>query len=199
MAERVFALERDRKRLDEKLDALLVALEKQGDVFRELEEATARHREQEAVFRDALGLAPDATSGERGVLEEMDDSILRLEDYLLAVGERVGRLLQMLQDHKALLDDVSESVQGKGRRDRMRLELDIMMNSVSILAMAGIEIDPAIPMELDELRAAVREGETELEGILRRKLDLDRRLAGEVKRYDLDALYGRKKQLPGYG
>ncbi len=81
----------------------------------------------------------------------------------------------------------------------MRLELDIMMNSISILAMAGIEIDPSIPAELDELRKSVLDGAVELEGLRERKKELNRRLEGEIKRYDLDKLFARRKDIPGYG
>lgn len=199
LSERVFALERDLSRLDDKLDKLLEKLGRQGDGLQTLEDSLTRLHQGEEALRQAIGLSPDAGTGDRGFLDEMDDSILRLEDYLLALGERVQRVLLMLQDHKALLDDVNDSVAGQSQRDRLRLELDIMMNAISILAIAGVEIDPAIPAELDELRHAVREDQAEVEALQQRKMALDLRLAGEVKRYDLAQLYAGRKQLPGYG
>lgn len=186
-------------RLEERVEKLLVKGEKQEDAVRDLAGEMEFRRETERILTGALGLESDAKVGDRGTLEDMDDSILRLEDYLLALGERVQRMLTMLQDHRELLDDVQKSVLGQGRRDRMRLELDIMMNSISILAMAGIEIDPSIPAELDELRKSVLDGGVELEGLREKKKELNRRLEGEIKRYDLDKLFSRRKNIPGYG
>ncbi len=199
VAERIYALEKDLNRLEGRLEKLLLKLEKQDSTLRELSKEKESRDKAEAVLRAALGLGADAAVGDRGTLDDMDDSILRLEDYLLALGERVQKMLTMLQDHKELLDDVQRSVLGKGRRDRMRLELDIMMNSISILAMAGIEIDPSIPAELDELRRSVLDSKEEIEGLRRRQRELNRRLEGDIKKYDLDKLYSRRKQIPGYG
>ncbi len=192
-------MEQSLARLERQLERLLVKLEKQEERLTGLSEQMQSRRERERLLTEALGLKSDAKVGDRGTLDDMDDSILRLEDYLLALGERVQKILSMLQDHRELLDDVQRSVLGKGRRDRMRLELDIMMNSISILAMAGIEIDPSIPAELDELRKAVLDTGEELEKLRRKKRDLNRRLEEGIKRYDLDKLFSKRKQIPGYG
>lgn len=198
-AERIYALERAVGKLEERVERLIVGEERREEAVRDLAEEMDLRREADGILMGALGLDSEAKVGDRGTLEDMDDSILRLEDYLLALGERVQRMLTMLQDHRELLDDVQKSVLGQGRRDRMRLELDIMMNSISILAMAGIEIDPSIPAELDELRKSVLDGGVELEGLREKKKELNRRLEGEIKRYDLDKLFSRRKNIPGYG
>jgi chromosome segregation ATPase len=199
MRERVQSLEKEVKRLERGLNRLSLKLEKQGEVLKTLSREMGKRQKREEILMAALGLGPRSKVGDRGFLEDLDDSILRLEDYLLAMGERVQRILTMLQSHREFLDKVNESVLRMGQRERMRLELDIMMNSVSILAMAGIEIDPAIPSELEELRREVAEGSTELERLKRRKEELDRRLEAEIKRYDLSLLFSGKKNIPGYG
>ncbi len=197
--ERVFALEKDFKRLEKRLERLVLKLDKQGGQFKSLAKEMKVRQKREEVLMTALGIEPKSKVGERGLIEDMDDSILRLEDYLLAMGERVQRILAMLQGHRDVLDRVNESVVSKGQRDRMKLELDIMMNSISILTMAGIEIDPSIPAELDELRKSVRDTREGLEGLKRRKRELDKRLEGEIKKYNLEELFARRRQIPGYG
>jgi hypothetical protein len=196
--ERVFALEKDFKRLEGKLERLLVKLDKEQGVQRNLVKGMARRKKGEAVFREALGLSPRAKVGDRGVLIEMDDSILRLEDYLLQLGERVQRILTMLQGHKEFLDKVSHSVMGHGLRERTKLELDIAMNTISILTVAGLRLDPAIATEMERLRRALVEKDEDLEEIRRRKAELDRRLEGEIKQYNVERLFDPDSEVAGY-
>lgn len=199
MRERLGSLEKEVRRLERALDRLSAKLDKHGETLKTLTREMKKREKREETLMTALGLGPRSRVGDRGLLDELDDSILRLEDYLLAMGERVERILSMLQSHREFLDRVNDSVLRMGQRERMRLELDIMMNSISILAMAGIEIDPSIPSEVEELRRELVEGSQELEGLRRRKEELDRRLEAEVKRYDLSRLFAQRKDIPGYG
>ena len=196
--ERMFALEKDFRRLEGKLERLLVKLDRDHREQQDLSKEMARRKKGEAVLWDALGLGPRAKIGDRGILAEMDDSVLRLEDYLLQLGERVQRILTMLQGHKEFLDKVSQSVIGHGLRERTRLELDIAMNTISILTVAGLRIDPTIPSEMERLRRALAEEDQNLEEIRRRKTELDRRLEGEIKQYDVERLFDPDSEVAGY-
>ncbi|MCJ2554667.1 MAG: hypothetical protein LN410_00475 [Candidatus Thermoplasmatota archaeon] len=196
--ERVFALEKDFRRLEGKLERLLVKLDRDHREQQDLSKEMARRKKGEAVLWEALGLGPRAKIGDRGILAEMDDSVLRLEDYLLQLGERVQRILTMLQGHKEFLDKVSQSVIGHGLRERTRLELDIAMNTISILSVAGLRIDPRIPNEMERLRRALAEKDQDLEEIRRRKTELDRRLEGEIKQYDVERLFDPDSEIAGY-
>ncbi len=199
LREKIYSLERDVKRLEERIGKLTVQLKEQGDLLTSFAGDMDIRHQREEVLMAALGIEPSSEVGERGSLEDIDDSILRLEDYLLAMGERVQRILEMLQGHKEFLDKVNESIVRSGTRERMGLELDIMMNSISILVMAGIEIDPSIAAELEALRKSVRDSNVDIEGLRSRKRLLQERLQGEIKRYDLEQLFSKKKQIPGYG
>jgi hypothetical protein len=196
--ERVFALEKDFRRLEGKLERLLVKLDKDHREQQDLSKEMARRKKSEVVLWEALGLGPRAKVGDRGILAEMDDSVLRLEDYLLQMGERVQRILTMLQGHKEFLDKVSQSVIGHGLRERTKLELDIAMNTISILTVAGLRIDPTIPNEMERLRRALAEKDQDLEEIRRRKTELDRRLEGEIKQHDVERLFDPDPEVAGY-
>ncbi len=196
--ERVFALEKDFRRLEGKLERLLVKLERDHREQKVLSKEMARQKKGEAVLWEALGLGPRAKIGDRGILAEMDDSVLRLEDYLLQLGERVQRILAMLQGHKEFLDKVSQSVIGHGLRERTKLELDIAMNTISILTVAGLRIDPTIANEMERLRRALAEKNQNLEDIRRRKTELDRRLEGEIKQHDVERLFDSDSEVAGY-
>jgi chromosome segregation ATPase len=199
MKERIYSLERELKRVENRLGKVTLKLEKHSEVLKDLSREMKSRQRREDVLMAALGLNSRSKVGDRGFLEDLDDSILRLEDYLLAMGDRVQRILSMLQSHRDFLDRVNESVLRMGQRERMRLELDIMMNSISILAIAGVEIDPSIASEIEKLRRDVAEGTQDLEELRRRKEELNRRLEAEIKRYDLSQLFSGKSNIPGYG
>ncbi|MEK6987278.1 MAG: hypothetical protein AABX97_04170 [Candidatus Thermoplasmatota archaeon] len=151
--------------------------------------AAAQKRRQDAVVR-ALALGERSKKGDRGVIQDLQESIVRLEDYLLKTAERIENILSALKQHREFLVSVNKRVLDLGTKDRIRLELDVMKNTLSILSLNGVEFDGSLVKEIDKLRASVREA-TDLESLERSKAELD-------KKFDLDAIWARKKEIPGY-
>lgn len=151
--------------------------------------AAAQKRRQDAVVR-ALALGERSKKGDRGVIQDLQESIVRLEDYLLRTAERIENILSALKQHREFLVSVNKRVLDLGTKDRIRLELDVMKNTLSILSLNGVEFDGSLVKEIDKLRASVREA-TDLESLERSKAELD-------KKFDLDAIWARKKEIPGY-
>ncbi|HLE55301.1 MAG TPA: hypothetical protein VI999_08700 [Thermoplasmata archaeon] len=154
-----------------------------------------RHREQ-TVAR-VLRLGARGKKEHRGVIPEMQESIVRLEEYLLKTAERIETILSALKQHREFLVSVNQRVLDLGTKDRIRLELDVMKNTLSILALNGIEFDGSLVKEIDKLKSSVR-GTTDLEQLERSKADLDKKFDGELRKFDLDAIWTKKKEIPGY-
>lgn len=157
-------------------------------------EAGAR---RQAVVYEALQLGDKAKKGERGVIRELQDSVERLEDYLLKTADRIETILSALKQHRELLVNVNKRVLDLGTKDRIRLELDVMKNTLSILSLNGVEFDAALVKEIDSLRARVRQSE-DLAQLEQAKVELDKKFDGELKKFDLDAIWSRKKEIAGY-
>jgi len=68
---------------------------------------------------------------------------------------------------------------------------------VSILALNGIEMDEDVVKEIEKLRASVHAAEdfAELE---KAKAVLDTKFDAELKKFDLDAIWSKRKEIPGY-
>ena len=158
--------------------------------------AVAQGRRQDVVF-EALRLGETARKGDRGVIRELQDSVVRLEDYLLKTADRIENILTALKQHRELLAAVNKRVLDAGTKDRIRLELDVMKNTLSILALNGVEFDAGLVKEIDGLRAKLRDSE-DLVQLEQAKADLDKKFHGELKKYDLDAIWQKKKEIPGY-
>jgi hypothetical protein len=172
-------------------------LREQEERLRAVSKAAAVSGRRQTVLFEALRLSEGAKKGDRGVIRELQDSVVRLEDYLLKTADRIENILTALKQHRELLVSVNKRVLDAGTKDRIRLELDVMKNTLSILALNGVEFDAGLVKEIDGLRAKLRDSE-DLVQLERAKADLDKKFDGELKKYDLEAIWTRKKEIPGY-
>ncbi len=179
------------------LEALERRLEKQEARVRALTKAVDTEGRRGRVIAEALRLGDRAKSGDRGILRELEDSIVRTEDYLLKTAERIENILTALKQHREFLMNMNKRVLDVGAKDRIRLELDVMKNTLSILALNGIEFDAALVKDIDGLRRSLKDAE-DVGKLERAKADLDKKFDEELKKFDLEAVWSRKKEIPGY-
>lgn len=193
----IAALEKETAALRRELTATVRRLRQQEERLRELSRASEGLNRHEAVVFEALQLGESPRKGDRGVIRELQDSVVRLEDYLLKTADRIENILTALKQHRELLVGVNKRVLDVGTKDRIRLELDVMKNTLSILALNGVEFDLALVKDIDALRSKLRESE-DLAHLEHAKADLDKKFDGELKKYDLESIWARKKDIPGY-
>ncbi len=172
-------------------------LAEQEERLREIAKRTDHASRRDAVVFDALQLAQTAKRGDRGVIRELQDSVVRLEDYLLKTADRIENILTALKQHRELLVTVNKRVLDVGTKDRIRLELDVMKNTLSILSLNGVDYDGSLLKDIDSLREKLGKSE-DLPQLEHAKADLDKKFDGELKKFDLDAIWSRKKEIPGY-
>jgi len=195
---RIALLEREVERLTRAARDSEARLAVEREKVRRLTKAMAARERRERVLLDALGLRPRSKPGDRGRLGALQDSVVGLQEYLLRTSERIDRILTALKEHREFLLQLDKRVLQTGTRDRIRLELDIMKNTLSILALAGVEVDDALRKEIDKVRAAAAKAVENVEDLRKTKEALDRRYEEELKRFDLDAIWAKRREIPGY-
>jgi chromosome segregation ATPase len=173
-----------------------VAVER--DRAQRLAKEVAAQRAREKVVLAALDLRPMSKAGAKGRLGEVQRSVVSLQEYLLRTTERIDNILTALKEHRGFLVELDKRVVHTGTRDRIRLELDIMKNTLSILALAGVDVDDALPREIEKVKAASLKQEADLEDLRRTKEALDKRYEEELKRFDLEAIWAKRREIPGY-
>lgn len=146
---------------------------------------------------EALSLSPRSKVGDRGILGDLSQSILRLEEHLLKTSERIESILEALKSHREFLVKMNKRFFDLGTRERIRLELDVMRNTLSILALNGVDFDQSLLKDIDRLKSSL-EAEADVGHIQRSKENLDKKFEEELKRFDLDAIFQKKKEIPGY-
>jgi len=195
--DRIALLEREVERLARAARDSGARLAVERERVRRLTKAMAARERRERVLLDAIGLRPRSRPGDRGRLGELQDSVVGLQEYLLRTSDRIDHILTALKEHREFLLQLDKRVLQSGTRDRIRLELDIMKNTLTILALAGVEVDGALPKEIDKVRAAAaRAGD--IEDLRKTKEALDKRYEEELKRFDLDAIWAKRREIPGY-
>jgi len=194
---RIQGLESEIARLRKAVDSMERSLARHEGRIRELTKSAEAVRKRHAVVAEALQLSEPPRKGDRGVVRDLQENVLRLEEYLLKTADRIESILTALKQHREFLTSVNKRLLNSGTKDRIRLELDVMKNTLSILALNGVDLDAALVKEIEKLRASVGKSEdlTELE---KAKADLDRKFDGELKKFDLDAIWSKKKDIAGY-
>ncbi len=178
--------------------ALEARLAVERDRTRRLAKEVGAQQRREKLVLGALGLGPRSKAGAKGRLGEVEASVVRLQEYLLRTSERIDHILTALKEHREFLGDLDRRVIHTGTRERIRLELDIMKNTLSILSLAGVEVDDALPREIEKVRSSVLKEEADLAEVRRTKDALDKRYEEELKRFDLEAIWSKKREIPGY-
>jgi len=154
--------------------------------------------ERESIIMEALGLDAKSRKGDRGSLSEITDSLLHLEEYLLRNAERIDNILVTLKNHREMLSKISGAYARTGEKERIKMELDIMRNTLSVLALAGIDLDVSLIKDVKSLQDGVVSGKMDMAELKRSKGQLDKKFDGELRRFDLEALYLKRKNIPGY-
>jgi chromosome segregation ATPase len=195
---RIASLEGEIERLTRAMDSVEARLAVERDRAKRLEKEVASQGRRGKAVLSALRLGPRSKAGAKGRLGDLEETVVGLQEYLLRTSERIDKILTALKEHREFLGELDKSIVQTGTRERIRLELDVMKNTLSILALAGVEVDDALPREIDKLRANSVKDDADLPELRRTKEALDKRFDEELKRFDLESIWSKKREIPGY-
>ncbi len=195
---RIGLLEGEVERLTKAVRAVEGRLAVERERVRRLTGEVASREKGERLLRSALRLGPRSKAGAKGRLGDLEETVVSLQEYLLRTSERIDKILTALKEHREFLGDLDKRVVQTGTRERIRLELDVMTNTLSILALSGVEVDDALPRDIEKARAAALKDDADLAELRRTKDALNKRFDEELKRFDLEAIWSKKQEIPGY-
>ncbi|MFQ6128867.1 MAG: hypothetical protein ACE5QW_08215 [Thermoplasmata archaeon] len=153
---------------------------------------------REGTIMDALGITSRTKKGEGGLMGELNDAVMRLEEYLLRTSERIDNILGALKSHRDFLVNMNRRLNKIGTMEKMMLELNIMRNTLWILGMNGVNIDPSLVKEIESLRKDAEKDSAEAVELKKRKDFIDKKFDNELKRVDLEKISRKSKDIPGY-
>lgn len=154
---------------------------------------------REEIILNAIGLEPSKVKpGEKGSVGELQRILLKNEELLLSSNKRVESILTALKNHREVLIKLNKRVYKEGARDQMKLELAVMGNTLSLLGMGGFEFDGSLPEEIKRIKAMLNKDDAEMSKVRKRKETLDKRFENELEKFDMNTVYSKKKDIPGY-
>jgi len=172
---------------------------KRGPDLARVEKDLAELRAKTAVLFAALGLPEAARRGDRGSVGDLNEAVLKIQDYLLRTSERIDHMLSTLKNHRELLVKMNQRMYNVGTRERIRMQLDILKNTASVLAMNGIELEDALLQEIEKVRRSSEKDDVDVADLRKAKEAVDKRFDTAVSKFDLSAIYKpRGRALPGY-
>lgn len=184
--------------IERRLKTLQKQLAEEKRKMRSLERKLETRIRREGVVMDALRITSRTKKGEAGLMGELNDAVMRLEEYLLRTSERIDNILSALRSHRDFLVKINRRLNKIGTREKMMLELDIMRNTIWILGMNGVKIDNSLVKEIDSLREDADKDSEKALDLKKRKEFIDRKFDDELKRVDLEKVSRRSGDIPGY-
>ncbi|MEW5937974.1 MAG: hypothetical protein AB1665_09210 [Candidatus Thermoplasmatota archaeon] len=184
---------------EKELERLSSRLAEQGRRVRSLEKRLETRIKREDIILQALGISTAPGRRDHGTkLDDIMSSLLKLEEQLIATSRRLENILSALKNHREFLIRLNRKVFRANPKEMIKVELDIMKNTLSILALSGYEFDRTIFTEIKRLANLLEREDVEMAKIQKRKERLDKRFEDEVGRLDWEALYLKKGEIPGY-
>lgn len=185
-------------KIERRLKDLSKQLAEERKKTRSLERKLETRIKREGIMMDALKITSRTKKGEGGIMNELNDAVLRLEEYLLRTSERIDNILSALKSHRDFLVKMNRRLNKIGTRETMMLELDIMRNTLWILGMNGVDIDVSLVKEIESLRKDAEEESAQVQDLTERKDSIDRKFDDELKRVDVEKISRKGKDIPGY-
>lgn len=198
LSSRLKDLERSFKKLESNLSKVSEKVDREKKETRKLARKMETRIRREDIVMDALGMSTRTRKGDKAGLGKLNDSILKLEEYLLRTSERIENILTSLKNHREFLVRMNRKVYKVDTRERIRMELDIMKNTLAILVMGGVSFDAALLKEIKKLKTASDDPSISPADLRKSKDKLDKKFGNELDRYDLDTIWKKKKDIPGY-
>ncbi|MFQ5883663.1 MAG: hypothetical protein ACE5IO_01020 [Thermoplasmata archaeon] len=198
LASRIAKIEKSVKKVEETLAKLSNKVGEQKKETKKLGSKMETRVKRESVVMEAMGMSSRTKKGDKAILGELNDSIIKLEEYLLRTSERIDNILNALKSHREFLVKMNKRVYKVGMRERIGMELDIMKNTLTIMAIGGVKLDDSLLHDIRELRAASNNPKVSSTDLKKRKGELDKKFGDELGRYDLEKIWKKKKDIPGY-
>ena len=191
-------LEKENVKLKEERRALKTASREQKKFIANLEMRMETRIKREEVLMKAMGVSSRTKKGERGVIEDLNKSILKTEEYLLHMGKRIDNILAAMKNHREYLIKLNRKVYKIDAKKFMEIEIEIINNTLSIMAMSGFDINKSIFSDTKKLKTMLGKKDVELSKVKKRMERLESKFDDEMERFDYESIFKKKDDIPGY-
>jgi hypothetical protein len=191
-------IEKENSIMKEELKTLKAKAKEQAKQVNSLVGRLETRVKREEVLMKALRLTSRSKKGEVGVIEDLNSSILKAEKYMLHMGKRIDNVLAAIKNHREYLIKLNKKVHKEDAKKNIEMEVDIINNTLSVMALSGFDINKALFSDVKRIRKMMEKKDVELPKLRKRKERLERKFEDEMERFDYESIHQKSKDIPGY-
>jgi len=153
---------------------------------------------REDILMTALGLRPQTKKGEKGAIDDLTQSILKVDEHILSMGKRMENMLSALKNHREYLIRLNKKVYKVDPVKRIVMEIEIMSNTLSIMALSGFDINKGLFSEMKRVNKMLEKEDADLSKIQKRMATVKRKFDEDMERFDFESIFRKSDHIPGY-
>ena len=191
-------IERDNEKLREENKTLKQKTKEQAKELKSLQGKMETRSKREEVIMKALDLSSRARKGDAGVVGQLNSSILKAEKYMLHMGKRIDNVLAAIKNHREYLIKLNKKVYKLDARKQIEMEVEIMNNTLSIMALSGFDINKTLFSDIKKMRKMMEKKDVELSKLKKRLERIERKFEDELEKFDYESAFKKSDDIPGY-
>ncbi|MBA3044639.1 MAG: hypothetical protein KKH41_01775 [Candidatus Thermoplasmatota archaeon] len=153
---------------------------------------------REDILMAALGINTRTKKGDSGAVGKISQSLIKTDEHLVKMGKRIENMLSALKNHREYLIRLNKKVYKVEPMKKIEMELGIMNNTLSIMALSGFNIDKALFGDMKNIRKMMLKEDAEIAKVQKRMVGFKRKFEEEMQRFDLDSIFNKGAHIPGY-
>lgn len=191
-------LAKENARLKTELASLKKSSQSQVRRIESLEKKMLTRTKREDILMAALGLRAQSKKGEKGAINDLTQSLLKSDEHILSMGKRLENMLTALKNHREYLIRLNKKVYKVDPVKRIEMQLDIMGNTLSIMALSGFDINKSLFSEMKKINKMLEKEDADLSKIQKRMATVRRKFDEDMERFDFESIFRKSDHIPGY-
>ena len=191
-------LERENTKLKDEIKGLKETGREQKKLLKSLEGKMDTRVKREEVVMSTLDISTRAKKGQRSAVSDLNSSLIKTDDHLLKLSKRMENVLSAIKNHREYLIRLNKRVYKEDPVKLIDMELDVMCNTLNVMALSGFSIDKGLFNDVKKIRKVMEKKDMELSKLKKRMSTFTRKFDDEMERFDMESIYKKAEHIPGY-
>ncbi len=190
--------ERQNAKLKEEIKTLKDTSREQKKQLKSLESKMETRTKREEVVMSTLDINSRTKKGHRSAVSDLNSSLIKTDEHLLKLSKRMENVLSAIKNHREYLIRLNKRVYKEDPVKLIDMELDVMCNTLNVMALSGFGIDKGLFNDVKKIRKLMDKKDIELSKIKKRMSTFTRKFDDEMERFDFESIYKKAEHIPGY-
>lgn len=191
-------LERENAKLKDEIKTLKDTGREQKKQLKSLEGKMETRVKREEVVMSTLDINTRTKKGQRSAISDLNRSLIKTDEHLLKMSKRMENVLSAIKNHREYLIRLNKRVYKEDPVKLIDMELDVMCNTLNVMALSGFGIDKGLFNDVKKIRKLMDKKDIELSKIKKRMSTFTRKFDDEMERFDFESIYKKAEHIPGY-